>query len=74
MITSPARIDLPVTRFLRETEPTIVPTRSYSPTGYSPGISAVSPPRSAILFSLHALQSPETTLLNTAGSTFAVPT
>ena len=36
--TSPARIDLPVTIPLRSTTPTQKPARSYSPSGYMPGI------------------------------------
>src|SRR3546814_7260690 len=43
-ITSPACTRLPVSASSRSTAPTVKPARSYSPSGYMPGISAVSPP------------------------------
>src|SRR3546814_6991863 len=40
-ITSPACTRLPVSASSRSTAPTVKPARSYSPSGYMPGISAV---------------------------------
>src|ERR1017187_9891742 len=43
----------PVSSSPRSAAPTMKPARSYSPSAYSPGISAVSPPISAHPFFLH---------------------
>jgi len=44
---SPGLMSAPVMMRAYSTTPTAKPARSYSPTGYMPGISAVSPPISA---------------------------
>ena len=45
--TSPAVMLKPLMIFSLSTQPTAKPAKSYSPAGYMPGISAVSPPTSA---------------------------
>jgi hypothetical protein len=53
------------------TAPTAKPARSYSPSGYMPGISAVSPPISAQPASSQPLAMPPTT--SAAVSTSSLP-
>jgi hypothetical protein len=59
--TSPAVMDSPVRIFDFSTAPTAKPAKSYSPAGYMPGISAVSPPISAQPLNSQPLAMPPTT-------------
>src|SRR5258706_251357 len=58
--------------FSRSTTPTRNPARSYESAAYIPGISAVSPPRSATPRVAHASAIAPTTRANTPGSIFEV--
>ena len=69
--TSPVLIDLPSMMADFSTAPTAKPARSYSPSGYMPGISAVSPPISAHPDSSQPLAMPPTT--DAAVSTDSLP-
>ncbi|MNT24184.1 hypothetical protein D3C72_1596440 [compost metagenome] len=69
--TSPACTFWPVRILLFSTAPTAKPARSYSPSGYMPGISAVSPPISAQPDSSQPLAMPPTTAA--AVSTWSLP-
>ncbi len=69
--TSPSAIVLPSMILLFSTAPTAKPARSYSPSGYMPGISAVSPPISAQPDSSQPCAMPLTTVA--AVSTSSLP-
>ena len=69
--TSPGLTSWPVRIFDFSTAPTAKPARSYSPGGYMPGISAVSPPISAQPESSQPRAMPPTT--RTAVSTSSLP-